>query len=216
MASFWIQSEEKLIEKIKKGGTAGERAASKLYANYKAYAQSVLFKKQFQADEIETLYLDTMSAAILNIRNGRFKGNSSFKTYLTNILVRKSHDFLSKKIRNRERFSTQEDAYWKQQKTSNEPEKALSEQEILNLVNKIFQSENSASNPKSECISIYEYLARGFDWESIAMRIGRTVQAAKNKRVRCFEQILKALREQFPQERQVLASMYQKIAQDYE
>ncbi|MEM6343861.1 MAG: hypothetical protein AAF927_08275 [Bacteroidota bacterium] len=216
MARFWNQSDERLIEKIKKGGVVGERAASDLYKRYKSYAQGVLFKKQFQADEIETLYLDTMSAAILNIRTDRFKAQSSFKTYLNAILLRKSQDFLRDKIKQREHFATQDQDYWTQSAPADEPAQALSEQEIVKLVEQIFGPQDPQTGRKSECLSIYEYLARGFDWDSIALRIGRSVQAAKNKRARCFEQLVKALKEQFPQQRQVLASMYLKIAKDYE
>ncbi|MEL7534752.1 MAG: hypothetical protein AAFN10_25825, partial [Bacteroidota bacterium] len=145
-----------------------------------------------------------------------FKGKSSFKTYLSNILIRRSQDFLSKKIKNRERFSTQNESYWEHQMVSESSDVALDENEILKLVRHIFSPDASASEAKSECLSIYEYLARGFDWESIATRINRSVQAAKNKRSRCFDQLVSALRDQFPQERQVLASMYHKIAKDYE
>lgn len=198
------------------GGPKGERAASDLYALYKSYAQGILFKKQFQAEEIETLYLDTMSAAILNIRNNRFKGTSSFKTYLGSILIRRSQDFLSEKIRQRDTFATQDQTYWDQESAPEKTDSALSEAEIIKLVQHIFNPTDPDSELKSECLRIYEFLARGFDWESIAIRIERSVQAAKNKRARCFEQLVTALQDQFPHERQILASMYQKLAKDYE
>lgn len=196
------------MQQIRTGGIAGEKAARKLYQRYASYARGFLFNQQFQAEEIETVYLNAMADTILNLRAGRFQGNSSFKTYFHRILYNQSQEWLKQKIRHRERFSTIDHTDLEQQRDEREPEGELDPKAIIRLVQKILQPDPDKA---SECLNIFEMLGRGFDWETIAERIDRSVQAAKNKRARCFEALVKGL-EAFPAERQILARMFDKLS----
>lgn len=211
MANNWLRPDRKLVKQISQGGITGERASHELFNRYDSYARSILYPQQFQPDEIESVYLDAMSAALLNIRQGRFQGGSSFKTYFHRILYHKSQDWIKAKTKRREQQALLAQEVRDQQEAGDFGGE-MSPQELLQLIYQIFES--TPASP-SECVRIFEMLGKGFEWETIADQIGRSMQGAKNKRARCFEQLKKRLGD-FPKQQSILASMYPKLTADHD
>ena len=63
---------------------------NKLYEQFFYFIKDATFKHKLSEDEAASLYTDTILAFIENVRNKRFEGKSAVKTYLYQILDRKS------------------------------------------------------------------------------------------------------------------------------
>ena len=77
--------DENIIHGIIGDGVLQRNTENRLYEQFFYFIKDATFKHKLSEDEAASLYTDTILAFIENVRNKRFEGKSSVKTYLYQI-----------------------------------------------------------------------------------------------------------------------------------
>ncbi len=78
-------SEEEMVAAIRSGGRAMEQVMRYIYeqADYREEVLRMVLAKQGSVEDAEDVFQDGIAHLIMNVRKGKFRGESSLKTYLT-------------------------------------------------------------------------------------------------------------------------------------
>ena len=96
-----VLSDENIINGINSDSILQRTTENKLYEHFFYFIKDATFKHKLSEEEAASLYTDTILAFIENVRNKRFEGKSSVKTYLYQIFSNKCVDFLRKTTTNK-------------------------------------------------------------------------------------------------------------------
>lgn len=79
--------DNRILQRIEEGGKSLEQAMQELYTDEQCRGQalSLLLRMGGRAQDFEDVFQDSIAHLIMNIRKGKFKGESSVKTYLLSI-----------------------------------------------------------------------------------------------------------------------------------
>jgi RNA polymerase sigma factor (sigma-70 family) len=80
-------TDNRVLQRIEKGGESLEQAMHELYSDEQCRGQalSLLLRMGAGEQDFEDVFQDGIAHLIMNIRKGKFKGESSVKTYLISI-----------------------------------------------------------------------------------------------------------------------------------
>jgi RNA polymerase sigma factor (sigma-70 family) len=180
-------SDDTIVAGILGDGILQRTTENKLYEQFFYFIKDATFKHQLSEDEAASIYTDTILAFIENVRNGRFEGKSSLKTYLYQIFSNKCVDFLRKTTTNKMsihetkpieewHLATPDDA-------KNILQKLISENEIYVLKGKIRLL-------GEKCQQMLMAWGDGFSDIKIAEELGyQTASLAKVSRLRCMDKL---------------------------
>jgi hypothetical protein len=113
-------SDSELLDGIRNAHPNRRIFENRLYEKYAYMIREATWKHQLSDDECAMAYSDTILTALEHIETGRFKGLSSFKTYLSQIFSNKCIDLLRKNSAQKQattRYGPSENAYrrtWRQ------------------------------------------------------------------------------------------------------
>jgi RNA polymerase sigma factor (sigma-70 family) len=103
-------ADKKIIDAIKSGDTVAQGKALKLlYESYYYLAINILKDRQGNQTDAKDIFQESIISLYENILDGKFKGESSIKTYLYSIIRNQWH---VRRIKNRI-IKTTEKKYWK-------------------------------------------------------------------------------------------------------
>lgn len=79
--------DNRILQRIEEGGKSLEQAMQELYTDEQCRGQalSLLLRMGAGKQDFEDVFQDSIAHLIMNIRKGKFKGESSIKTYLLSI-----------------------------------------------------------------------------------------------------------------------------------
>jgi RNA polymerase sigma factor (sigma-70 family) len=180
-------SDDTIVAGLMGGGVLQRTTENKLYEQFFYFIKDATFKHQLSEDEASSIYTDTILAFIENVRNGRFEGKSSLKTYLFQIFSNKCVDFLRRNTTNKMSIhDTQPIEDWHltaPDESKNILQKLISEHEIHVLKEKI-------KLLGEKCQQMLMAWGDGFSDNKIAEELGyQTANVAKVSRLRCMDKL---------------------------
>lgn len=89
-------TDKALIASLKKNGTERQKSENHLYDTYAYLVKTGIYKYKLTENDAIDAYTDSILATIQNIITGKFKEDSTIKTYLTKIFFRKCVDVIRK------------------------------------------------------------------------------------------------------------------------
>ena len=182
-----VLSDENIINGINSDGILQRTTENKLYEQFFYFIKDATFKHKLSEDEAASLYTDTILAFIENVRNKRFEGKSSVKTYLYQIFSNKCVDFLRKTATNKMSVhETQPIHDWilsMPDDTKSALQKLISEHEVEVLKGKI-------KLLGDKCQQMLMAWGEGFSDSKIADELGyQSSNVAKVSRLRCMDKL---------------------------
>jgi RNA polymerase sigma factor (sigma-70 family) len=180
-------SDDTIVAGILSDGMLQRATENKLYEQFFYFIKDATFKHQLLEDEAGSIYTDTILAFIENVRNGRFEGKSSLKTYLFQIFSNKCVDFLRKTTTNKMSIhDTQPIENWHltaPDESKNILQKLISDNEINVLKEKI-------KLLGEKCRQMLMAWGDGFSDNKIAEELGyQSANVAKVSRLRCMDKL---------------------------
>jgi RNA polymerase sigma factor (sigma-70 family) len=181
------QSDEAIISGIIGDSILQRTTENKLYELYFYFIKDATFKHKISEDEAASLYTDTILAFIENVKNKRFEGKSSLKTYLYQIFSNKCVDFIRKTATNKMSVhETQPMQDWilaMPDDAKNILQKLISEHEINVLKDKL-------KLLGDKCQQMLIAWGEGYPDSKIAEELGyQTSNVAKVSRLRCLDKL---------------------------
>ncbi|NIJ53782.1 RNA polymerase sigma factor [Dyadobacter arcticus] len=180
-------SDSELIEGIR--GTHAQRRVfeNKLYEKYSYMIREAVWKHKLSEDECSMVYSDTILTVLEHIHNGRFKGNSSIKTYLYQIFTNKCVDVLRKNATNKQQVILGDslDAYLC---ILPDDSKGIIETLIAQYDMDLLTTRLKELGEK--CRQIVQAWGEGFMDQEIAIEMGyQSAAVVKTSRLRCLEKL---------------------------
>ena len=188
------QSDEAIISGIIGDSILQRTTENKLYEQYFYFIKDATFKHKISEDEAASLYTDTILAFIENVKNKRFEGKSSLKTYLYQIFSNKCVDFIRKTATNKMSVhETQPMQDWilaMPDDAKNTLQKLISEHEINILKEKL-------KLLGEKCQQMLMAWGEDYPDSKIAEELGyQTSNVAKVSRLRCLDKLKELYRNQ--------------------
>lgn len=181
-------TDEDLTKAIQQGGAAMERAMRHFYEEG-AYQQAFIHwlgKKGGQMEDAKDIFQDGLSHLIVNIRAGKFQGNSSLKTYLFRICT----NLWNTKFRRSQKLESIKETLPEEKEPEASPEEILlyQEQEVLlaAVLSQIGKSCKKVLGLWSLSYSMAE-IAQEMDYKSEGM--------ARKKKYECFKKLMALLKD---------------------
>lgn len=172
------ENERKLLVAIKKGGRELDKAISYLLENYELKITSYLKSKYGNVEDAQDTLHDGLAAMILNIRNNKFKGDSSLYSYLFSIC--KHIQF--KKIRRDVSKENWENDVLKESEDSNAPDVELIQSEMKEFVTRMM------SKLDEKCRKVLNLWSLHYSMTEIAQQLEYgSPQVAMNKKNSCMK-----------------------------
>lgn len=181
-------SDKKILDSIKSENTKEVNIVlSNLYQTYFETVKSFLLKKGAKEDEVADIFQDSLIVFIENARANKFQGKSSIKTYLIGI----AKNLWFHELERNKKLSYQEETQLKNGSYSPSPlEKNLEEEGLtamMSLVNRLSEdcqwTLKAAYYENYSMAQIKEYFNLGSE------------QAAKNKKYRCLQHLIKLFKQ---------------------
>ncbi len=180
-------SDEAILTGIMGDGILQRTTENKLYEHFFYFIKDATFKHKISEEEAASLYTDTILAFIENVRNKRFEGKSSLKTYLYQIFSNKCVDFIRKTATNKmsvhETQPMQECILDMPDEAKNILQKLISDNEVIILKEKI-------KLLGDKCQQMLMAWGEGYPDSKIAEELGyQSANVAKVSRLRCLEKL---------------------------
>ncbi len=184
-----------LIQEIRKGYLHRRRAETKLFQQYQYFVQQAVNKYALDESELESAYCDAFMALVEQILDGRFRGESSTKTYLYRIFNNKCLDAVRKNARDKRSIH---DTAWIEDWTHLSSRaisalKTLINQEMIEEVKQAFKKLGE------KCAMLLTNWGRGYSAKEIADMLGyKNAHTIRTTKSRCMDKLLEddKLREQ--------------------
>ena len=180
-------TDQEIIEGIRKGGATKERYEYELYRMYADFVKKRPRKYGITDEEARDAYTDAFLIVVDHIQNGRFRGDSSIKTYLSRIFRNKCVDQARKnstvKIDWVDEFPDLADS-------SRDFLRKLVGEETLGEVKKYMQAIGE------KCRELLLLSGSGFSPGEIAEKMGfKTAKSASSQRYKCLEKLKQRISE---------------------
>lgn len=183
-------TDAEIIEAIRSGGAQRQRVENLLYRQHMDFVRKRPRKYALTSEEARDAYTDAFLVVIDHILSGKFRGDSSLKTYLSRIYRNKCVD------RFRKNATVKVDWVDTFPQVADESRdflrKLLGEEEVGILRGYLAQL-------GERCKQLLEFSGLGYSPAEIAQKMGfSTPRSASSQRYKCLEK-LKALRNTSPQ-----------------
>ncbi len=93
---FSNSGDEEIISGLKEGGSKQQLSETRLNNCFFYFIEEAVRKHRITREDALTAYSEAMLAVIANIRNGKFKGEASLKTYTARIFYFKCVDIINR------------------------------------------------------------------------------------------------------------------------
>lgn len=169
-----------LVSNIKTGGRREEQALHYLIKrNYQQLRQFIVRHQGSEADA-EDVFQEALTALVLNVRKGSFKGDSSIHTYLFAI----GKSIWYKRFGRESRRTEKEQALVVEETVVENAEVRLLDSERKQQLSAVFD------RLKEKCTAVLLAWANGFAMREIAEEYGYTsAQVAMNKKNKCLKEL---------------------------
>lgn len=179
-------SDQSLILDIQAGGIRAERAAAGLFRQYAFFVKKRPAKYALNDEDALDAYSDAYLAVVDHIKSGRFRGESSIKTYLSRIFRNKCVDKARKnatmKVDWVEEFPDLPDA------SKDFMRRMISSEEFKGVREKL-------SKLSENCNKMLMMSAQGYSPVEIAEALGlATARSASSQRYKCLEKLKKMMK----------------------
>lgn len=177
-----------IVEDIKRGGAALDRVMRKLYTDEKcrAQAQSVFLRLGGREQEFEDIFQDSIAHLIMNVRRGKFKGDSTISTYLISICKNLWLNKSRKEVRHREILSALSTEESTSPKT---PEDIMLFQERTELFNTLIEQTGEA------CRKVLSLWSLSYSMDEIAKQTGyKNAAIVRKKKHNCLQRLIELVR----------------------
>ncbi len=181
-----IHSDEAIILEIRLGGIHGELAKTNLFRQYAYFVRKRPAKYGLTEEDALDAYTDAYLAVIDHIKSGRFRGESSIKTYLSRIFrnkcVDKARRNATMKVDWVEEFPDLRD------ESRNFLQTIISREELKGVRKKL-----ALLNEK--CREMLLMSAEGYSPLEIAQKLNlATARSASSQRYKCLEKLKKMMK----------------------
>lgn len=182
-------TDEEIIAAIQKGGHKLEQVMKQLYQNKAFFRPVELYIKQMlgSVQDAEDIFQDGIVHLIMNIRKGKYKGNSNLKTYFTGIC---KNLWLQKYRQTVNRNRILQNNISSVQRASDK-----SVMDILLFKEKSTLIKHMLEDLGKACKSVLEMWSGGFAMKEIAQKVGYSSEGvARKKKHQCLKQLLASSR----------------------
>ncbi len=181
-------SEQELLEAIQSGGQLLDQAMNYIYQKneYKESVTKFVLQRSGTQKDVEDVFQEGICDLIVNIRDGKFKGKSSIKTYLTAIC--KNIWFT--------RFKRQEHLENIKSKISEgakpEMDKGPEDQFILSETSDLLN--DLLSKLTAECQQVLSMWALGYSFKEIGAQMSKKEGTVRKQKHSCFKSLMALLK----------------------
>ncbi|MEO0581834.1 MAG: sigma-70 family RNA polymerase sigma factor [Bacteroidota bacterium] len=173
-------SEQEIVQGLKKGGQSAERMLAYMYRTYRE--QVLIRLQQYSASEAEAadVFQDGIIQILMAVQQGKFRGDSSLKTYLSVVC----RNLWFKQIRSKDVA----DRYVQKVDT---PEADFESPEWLLLEDdQLTQVQSFLDQLKVKCKEVLNLWARHYSMKEIAETLGyQNAQVVRNKKNQCLKEV---------------------------
>ena len=178
-------SDQTIIDHIRKGGVQRSRYESILYQQYAYFVPKRPGKYALNDEEALDAYTEAFMAVVDHVVSGRFKGESSIKTYLSRIFRNKCVD--------RFRKNTTMKVAW----TDEFPELPDESHDFLRQIvgtEMVMEVEHYIDKLGKGCQNILRYAGRGYSPAEIATELGfSSARSVSSQRYKCLDRLKKMM-----------------------
>jgi len=180
MFGFKKYSEVNLLEDLKAGGVKEGKAIAQLIKANKEKINALVLRSNGSTADAEDVLLEGITALLLSVRKGNFRGDSSIHTYLYSICkgiwFKRFKKYAKEQDYKRNLIVVEEDV--------NTPEICLMDQEQKQLILTLFDE------LKEKCKEVLYLWASAFSMSEIAEQLSyNNSQVAMNKKNRCLKEL---------------------------
>ncbi|MEO0337785.1 MAG: sigma-70 family RNA polymerase sigma factor [Bacteroidota bacterium] len=179
-------SDEQLKTGILQGGKALEEGMRYLYekSGYKEGILTWLAKKGASREAAQDVFQDGIRHLIINIRNGKFRAESSIKTYLHSICT----NLWNNQYRRNKRYAEIKQEIPKEEDIETGPDELLEYQEKRALLDDLL------SQIGKSCKKVLGLWSLSYSMSEIAQKAGyKSDGMARKKKYDCFKRLMKLL-----------------------
>ena len=180
-------TDRELIEAIRRGGLAREKALLFLYKRYVAFVYKLQKRYSLSIEDAKDAYSDAIIVAGEQISKNMFRGESQISSYLYRIFSNKCVDLIRKKANppthTLETVSTLSDR-----------EKSM--QDLLEVRDEVRELEHVLDQMGPSCKQILlDWAYFGYSMEEIAQRAGlKNAESAMSQKYKCFKKLKQLLK----------------------
>ena len=180
MFGFKKYTDEDLLNDLKAGDLKEGRAIAQLIKANKEKINGLVLKSSGSTADAEDVLLEGITALIMSIRKGNFRGDSSIHTYLyaicKGIWYKRFKKYVKEQEYKRSLVIVEEDTYT--------PEISMMNQEQKNMLMALF------NELKDKCKEVLYLWASAYSMNEIADQLAYSnAQVAMNKKNRCLKQL---------------------------
>ncbi len=180
MFGFKKYTEEALLADLKSGGVKEGNAIAALIKSNKEKVNALILKNSGTTSDAEDILLEGITALILSIRKGNFRGESSIHTYLfaicKGIWFKRFKKYAKEQEFKRKLIVVEEDV--------NTPEISMMNQEQKKLLLALFDE------LREKCREVLYLWASAYSMKEIAEQLSYSnAQVAMNKKNKCLKQL---------------------------
>lgn len=182
-----IFNDEEIIDAIKAGGIKLEKVLHYLYheSGYRESIISLLGKQNASREDVKDLFQECVCILLMNIRKGKFQGNSTFNTYFTSIIKRRWWSKFSKDAVQADRIRNMK----------MEVETAESPEQIILYKEKSQKVEKLLGHMDDKCEKVLSLWSLNYSMKEIAQLVGyNNADVARQKRLKCHRKLMSILK----------------------
>ena len=173
-------TDEAMIDAIRSGGRAGDRAIAQLLDREMGKIQALVRQRGGSDTDGEDVALEGVTALVLNIRRDTFRGESAISTYLFAICK----GIWYKRSQRRRRETEVKDQLVVVETDGRTPELSLMDEEQKGLLRQLF------GQLREKCSEVLFLWAGGYSMDEIASQLDYgNAQVVMNKKNKCLKQL---------------------------
>jgi len=182
---FKTHSDRGLIAAIQAGHTASERATATLFRQYAYFVKKRPAKYGLSEEDALDAYSDAYLAVVEHIKTGRFRGESTIKTYLSRIFRNKCVD--------KARYNSTKKVDW----TDTFPEMADASKDFLRKIistEELEAVQHRLKDLSDKCREMLLMAAQGYSPAELAHKFNlATARSASSQRYKCLAKLKKLM-----------------------
>lgn len=197
MTKGYSYTDSELLEAIRKGGRSCDDAMEFLYREYVDQVIAFITQRSGSQEEAKDVFQDAVISLLVSIRQGKFEGKSSLKTYLYAISKNLWYRRFNRSLRS--------DDY----KASNVPDDLdeVTPDEVLMTSNQRRHIGDVLDQLKDKCREVLILWAQKYSMKEIAEQLGyANDQVIRNKKNHCLNELKKLVKDN-PQVRNLVQEL---------
>lgn len=187
MKSRPLYNDQELVDQIKQGGSACERAMKHLYRQHLDSVVNFIVNRSGSREEAKDVFQDAVVNVLVAVQKGKFSGDSSLGTYLFAI----SKNLWYRRFKRSLKQGDMPEDYATEASEAPEPDVTLMGNDEQRLVQGLL------GQLKSKCLEVLTMWAQKFAMKEIAQQLGyQNDQVVRNKKNHCLKELRKLVAQQ--------------------